>query len=119
MDVLASILLSQPVQLAVAGGMGGAARWIFIIQMDKKIATGQGLLLIVLGIILGTQASPLFQGAAKQALAGFVIDDAKVHSFTAFLTGVLGIGVIGFFIDWWDRRNRPKEEPVDPAPKNP
>lgn len=119
MNLLLMILGSPGTSLVVAGGMGGIARWLFVILVDRKMAVPQGVGTVLLGAILGYYVSPNFEGLVAPILSGFSTDPARLPVFAAFSTGVGGVGVVGFIIDWWaNRRKKLTQEPsVDPAPK--
>lgn len=118
MDFLTMIAQQPGTPLIVAGALGGVARWLFVILIDKKMAISQGLGTIVLGAILGYYVSPNFEGLTNLMFSSFTADPSRLPSFSAFATGVGGVGVVGFIIDWWTNRiKKPNPEPgVDPTP---
>lgn len=119
MDLLTAILTAPGTSLVIAGGLGGVARWLYVILLDKKMAMTQGIATTVLGAILGYYLSPNFVGIASSALAAFSQDPGKLPTFTAFSTGVAGVGVVGLGLDWMStlRKKLIPETPVDPVPK--
>lgn len=101
MDFLASFFAQQGVQLVMAGASGGIARALFL---KVKLVDAMGS--IVLGAILGFYVSPQFESFVAPALSGFSTDPARLPAFTAFATGVGGIGIVGFIYDWLNSRGK-------------
>lgn len=101
MEPIAAFVSVPGVQLVIGGGMGGIARWLFL-----QTSWRQGLIAIILGAILGYYVSPQFEPLMAGALAGFAADPEKLPAFAAFATGVGGIGIIGFIIDWVNYRRK-------------
>lgn len=114
LDLLTAIFSAQGVQLVIGGAMGGVARWFFL-----RVKIWDGLSAVVLGAILGYYASPILEPMMAGALSGFATDPAKLPAFAAFATGVLGIALVGFAIDWFQAKAKQltKEGSVDPIPK--
>ena len=117
MEFLALIAAAHDTPLIVAGGIGGIARWLFVILVDKKMALRQGLATVLLGAILGF-FSPNFEGLVVPILSGFSADPSRLPAFVAFITGIGGVGVVGLVIDWWSNRGKKlnQEPDVDPTP---
>lgn len=105
MDWLA-ILTAPGVQISVAGGFGGISRWLFIIIMDRKMGFQQGMATILLGGILGFFVSPHMGNALASLpfMDGLATDSDKLPTFNAFALGILGVAVIGYAIDWANKR---------------
>jgi hypothetical protein len=121
MELIALVWGAEGTPRAVAGAMGGVTRWLYVILVDKKMAISQGVSTVILGAILGYYASPNFVGAAEAMLdfGHLSTNPDRMPTFTAFLTGVTGIGVVGLVIDLlgaWRKKLIP-EPPVDLSSK--
>ena len=94
-------LATPSVQIAIAGAMGGLARWLFL-----RTNPWDGASAVLLGAILGFYVSPQLAPWAMDTLAGFnvKVDMEKLPAFVAFATGVGGVGLVGLGIDWFNLR---------------
>lgn len=111
-EVPTAILAVHGVQITIGGAMGGVARWLFL-----QVKLWDGLSAVVLGAILGFYVSPLAAPGIGKLLSGFTTDAEKLPTFAAFATGVAGIGVVGFILDWvGEFRRKHKEAAIDPKP---
>lgn len=123
-DALIAFIAAPPVQLLIGGGAGGVARWILL----QPKAWSDRIGMVVLGIILGFYVSPELEPTLLSAMTSGVlfgvhltIDEDKLPGFSAFATGVLGIALLGFGVDWFNsfRKQREEAETIDPLSPKP
>ena len=123
MDWLMMIASSQGVQLSLSGALGGLARWLMVIVMDKKMATKQGLATVALGALVGAYVTPQAGhtiAAAFEFIFRSPMDPEKAPFFNAFLLGILGVAAVGFAIDafsFWTKKKLAGDDNVPDSPK--
>ncbi len=94
MDWLA-LFAGVDTQVTVAGMFGGLLRWIFF-----KAKGWDGIGNMIVGAILGYYVSPYAVQPLGSVLGGLTDEVQNVQRLSALILGILGVGVIGFLIDW-------------------
>lgn len=124
LDAVSSFFAISAISLIVGGAMGGVARWILL----QPKAWSDRLGMVVLGGILGFYVSPQLEPTISWLMTSglifgvhFAVDVDKLPGFSAFATGVGGIALLGFAVDWVSgfRKQRSEEGSIDPTQKQP
>lgn len=125
MDLLTALVTYAGFQLTVGGAMGGVARWILLQPKEWSDRIGTVVLGAILGFYVSPQLEPSFHSWLTDGVffgVHFVIDDEKLPGFTAFATGVGGIALLGFGLDWFTllrKRKTESDNDVAAPPKSP
>lgn len=112
MDILLAFWVTD-VPLIVAGMFGGALRWAFL-----RPKVWDGVLNVVVGGILAYYASPFTVPFLAPILSGFTSDIPNIQRLSGLIVGIIGIGLIGFFLDVFKTRSKQLngDQVVEPTP---
>ena len=98
-------ILGSKGQAVIAGALGGVVRWLAVRQKWQN-----GLVSVVVGAICALYLAPLAIPALEPIIGTIVIDPARQAGFSGFIIGMGGVGVVGFFIDFWRARKGGKKD---------
>ena len=90
---------------ALAGGLGGAVK-----AMALELPIRQSAVSVTVGAICSLYLTPLTNAVFKPTLGAFVPPDAVI-GFSGFITGIIGVAFVGFFLgvfqSWSMQRRSP------------
>jgi hypothetical protein len=90
---------------AIAGGLGGAVK-----AMALELPVKQSVVSVTVGAICSLYLTPVTNAVFKPTLGVFVPIDAVI-GFSGFVTGVIGVAFVGFFLGmfkiWCEQRQSP------------
>lgn len=95
------IVLGDLGAAAVAGAAGGLVRWLTLRERWQD-----GLISMAVGAVCAVYLGPLALPLLEPVLGKLIDKPAQLSNLSAFLVGMGGIAVSGFFIDLWNARRR-------------
>jgi len=90
-------IFNETILTALAGGAGGAVRWVTFQEGWRK---GIGSLFV--GALSAIYAS----AAVEPLFVGIIANEAKRAAFASFFIGVVGMLLVGFFVDFFKTFSR-------------
>lgn len=85
----------------IAGALGGSVRWLTLRENWRE-----GAVSIFVGAVCALYVSPFVLPVLAPVLGRLTTDTSRIGNFGAFVVGLGGITVAGFFIDAWKMRRR-------------
>lgn len=98
----------------VAGCFGGALRWAFL-----RPKMWDGIINIGVGGVLAYYLAPIAIPFLAPVLGNFTTDVANVQRISGLIVGIVGIAIVGFFIDFFQKRAEQLKAAEPEPPKEP
>lgn len=113
------VFLTENGAIVVAGCFGGVLRWVFL-----KTRVWDGLVNVVIGGGLAYYLTPWAAPMLAQPLSVFTADISRIEQISGLGVGIIGIGIVGAVMDWWEAKKKQliggaDVVPAPPAPAPP